>query len=142
MVSGVVWRHTLRYWSKRVPVGIYVLEGGEKMKEREFYVLNYDFNGKKIEAFNIFCNVKLLDGIDRLLEEYISFDDFCEKLDSLLRYCFWSKREYEISVADAFEEDLSKYEKIDVYRQVAPNLKLIANLIIDYHNENLGEKNN
>ena len=112
------------------------------MKEREFYVLNYDFNGKKIEAFNIFCNVKLLDGIDRLLVEYISIDDFCEKLDSLLRYCFWSKREYEISVADAFEEDLSKYEKIDVYRQVAPNLKLIANLIIDYHNENLGEKNN
>lgn len=132
----------MRYWSKRVPVGIYVLEGGQRMKEREFYVLNYDFNGKKIEAFNIFCNVKLLDGIDKLLEEYISFDDFCEKLDSLLRYCFWSKREYEISVADAFEEDLSKYEKIDVYRQVAPNLKLIANLIIDYHNENLGEKNN
>jgi len=102
--------------------------------KREFYVLNYDFNGKKVENYNIFNNSRLLEGIDRLFEEYITFEDFCEKLDSLLRYCFWSKREYEISVSDAFEEDLSKYEKIDVYRQVAPNVKIIAKIALDYKN--------
>ena len=101
---------------------------------REFYVLNYDFNGKKVENFNIFRNSRLIDGIDKLLDNFVSFDSFCEELDSLLRYCFWSKREYEISVADAFEEDLSKYEKIDVYRQVAPNVKIIAKIAIDYKN--------
>ena len=108
----------------------------------EWYVLNYDFNKKQIIKFNIFNNIKFYSGVKELLESYTDIDDFVSGLTSLLRYCFWCKREYEISVADAFEEDLSKYEKIDVYRQVAPNLKLIANLIIDYHNENLGEKNN
>jgi len=102
--------------------------------KREFYVLNYDFNDKRVVNYNIFNNSRLSEGVDHLLEEYITFNDFCEKLDSLLRYCFWSKREYEISVSDAFEQDLNKYEKIDVYRQVAPNVENIAKIAIDYKN--------
>ena len=105
------------------------------MRKREFWVLNYDFNNKKVVNYNIFTNGRFVDGVADLLNEYITFEDFCDKLDRLLRYCFWSKREYEISVGDAFEEDLNKYEKIDVYRQVSANLDALAHLIIDYYNE-------
>jgi hypothetical protein len=52
------------------------------------------------------------------------------EIDSLAKYCFWSKREYEISVGDAFDENLDNYEKIDVYRQVAMNISIITDYVI------------
>lgn len=100
----------------------------------EWYVLNYDFNGKKVEDFNIFRNIKLLRFLDEARENFITFDKFVEDLDREFRYCFWSKAEYEIMVGDLFEQDLDKYEKIDVYRQLKPNVKTIAKYIVDYWN--------
>ena len=99
--------------------------------ELEWFVLNYDFNRKKIENYNIFRNFYFIENIKKLLEEHLTFEDFIIQLDKKLRYSFWSKREYEISVGDAFEENLNKDEKIDVYSQVKPNIKILAKYIID-----------
>ena len=99
--------------------------------ELEWFVLNYDFNRKKIENYNIFRNFYFIENVKKLLEEHLTFEDFIIQLDKKLRYSFWSKREYEISVGDAFEENLNKYEKIDVYSQVKPNIKILAKCIID-----------
>lgn len=107
------------------------------MENLEWYVLNYDFNRKKVENFNIFRSCRFVDGVKELLDNYITFDDFIEKLEKQLQYSFWSKREYEISVSDAFETDLDKYEKIDIYFQVKPNVKILAKYIIDNYNEGL-----
>lgn len=107
------------------------------MENLKWYVLNYDFNGKKVENFNIFRSVRFVEGVQDLLEHYITFEDFVEKLESELRYAFWSKREYEILVSDAFETDLNKYEKIDVYSQVKPNVRILAKYIIDNYNDRL-----
>ena len=68
----------------------------------EWYVLNYNFNERKIELFNIFRSVRFTRGVKVLLENYITFDDFVEKLKNEIKYSFWSKREYEISVVDEF----------------------------------------
>lgn len=103
----------------------------------EWYTLNYDFNAKKIYNYNIFNNAKFIRGVDELLSNFITFDDFLEKLEREVKYCFWSKREYEISVGDAFEEDINKYTKIDVAYQILPNIKALAKYIIEFHNENL-----
>ena len=103
--------------------------------KREFYVLNYSFNDKKVVNYNIFNNSKLCDGIDNLLNNFVTYKDFVEQLDRLLRYCFWCKAEYEIMVGDLFEQDADRLEKIDIYRQVAPNVEVIAKIAIDYHNE-------
>ena len=99
--------------------------------ELEWFVLNYDFNRRKIENYNIFRNFYFIENVKKLLEEHLTFEDFIIQLDKKLRYSFWSKREYEISVGDAFEENLNKYEKIDVYSQVKPNIKILAKYIID-----------
>ena len=101
------------------------------MKVMEWYVLNYDFNKKQIIKFNIFNNVKFDSGVKELLEDYTDIDDLVLGLTSLLRYCFWCRREYEISVGDAFETDLDRYVKLDVFEQVMPNVKALAHYIID-----------
>lgn len=101
----------------------------------EWYVLNYDFNKKQIIKFNIFNNIKFYSGVKELLENYTDIDDFVSGLTSLLRYCFWCKREYEISVGDAFENDLDKYVKLDIFEQVIPNVKVLAYYIINYQYE-------
>lgn len=97
------------------------------MKQKlEWYVLNYDFNKQKIEYYNIFNHTYLLESLQKILNNYTNFNDYIEQLDKLLRYCFWSKREYEISVGDAFETDLTKFKKIDVYFQLKPNIELLG----------------
>lgn len=102
----------------------------------EWYVLNYNFNEKKVETFNIFRNARFSEAVQELLDNYITFDDFVEKLKNEVKYSFWSKREYEISVGDAFcrEEELEKW---DISMQVLPNIKILAKYIIDFYN---GEK--
>lgn len=102
-------------------------------KDLEWYVLNYDFNKKQVENFNIFRSSRFLDCLKETLEHFKNTNDykmFKEELKTDLMYSFWSKREYEISVGDAFEEDLSKYEKIDIYDQVLPNLDNLAMYLI------------
>lgn len=106
----------------------------------EWYVLNYNFNSKKIEPINIFNYGNFLKDIKEIYKKYIErkedIEFFENKINSELLYYFWSKREYEISVGDLFEKDLEKYEKIDVYYQVKMNFKafieyLLNNISID-----------
>ena len=91
----------------------------------EWYVLNYDFNNKKVVTYNIFRNIKFVEGIKELLANFYNFKDFKEKLIKEIKYCFWSKREYEISVGDAFckEDDLEKW---DISMQLIPNIDALA----------------
>lgn len=107
----------------------------------EWYVLNYDFNAEKIGCFNIFNSSKFCDGIAEMRKtEWLSIDAFFERLDRVLSYCFQGKREYEISVGDAFETDCEKLRKIDVYSQVKPNIERLARyILVEWANENVGE---
>lgn len=101
----------------------------------EWYVLNYNFNLKKIEPINIFNYGNLLEEIKEIYKEYIERKEdikfFENKINSELLYYFWSKREYEISVGDLFEKDLEKYEKIDVYYQVKMNFKVFIEYLLN-----------
>jgi len=63
------------------------------------------------------------------------FEAFCEELRSLIMWQEWSRVEYEISVGDAFEEDISKYKKIDCYWQCEKNIPIIAREIIHQYKE-------
>ena len=108
----------------------------KRVKELEYYVKNYNFNKKQLEDFNIFQNSKFIEGVEEALTLYYDnecsfYEQFKKDIQKELQYCFWSKREYEIFVGDAFEEDISKYTKIDVYSQVLPNLDILCNYIIN-----------
>lgn len=116
--------------------------------EFEFYVLNYDFNKKKVVNFNIFNNYLVHDWTLKEVKKYVrspknykyvsysnnetiyGFEGFCESLRSIIMWQEWSRVEYEISVGDAFEDDCSKLEKWDCYEQCAPNIEIIAREVI------------
>lgn len=102
----------------------------------KWFVLNYDFNRKEVVDYNVFNNSKFSNGVSELTEKYDgNFKEFALNLNSLAKYCFWSKREYEISVGDLFEQDINAYEKIDVYRQVEKNIEVLAHYILSESNK-------
>ena len=128
----------------------------------EFYVLNYDFNKRKVVNYNIFNNIRVQEWTEKEVRKYLrapkkykhivqyenkflgreeiaiyGFDALVEEIDSIIKWCEWSKREYEISVGDAFETDINKLEKWDTYSQAHPNAEIIAHTVIRQYKEQL-----
>ena len=128
----------------------------------EYYVLNYDFNKKKVIYYNIFNNINVQEYTEKEVGKYLrspkkykhivqhkndflgreeiviyGFDALVKEIDSIIKWCEWSKREYEISVGDAFETDINKLEKWDTYSQAHPNAEIIAYTVIRQYKEQL-----
>ena len=128
----------------------------------EFYVLNYDTNKKKVINYNIFNNINVQEWTEKEVRKYLrapkkykhivqyeneflgrkeiaiyGFDALVKEIDSIIKWCEWSKREYEISVGDAFETDINKLEKWDTYSQAHPNAEIIAYTVIRQYKEQL-----
>ena len=124
----------------------------------KFYVLNYDFNGKRVENFNIFNNILLNKETEKIVKKYLrspknfkyndyfnkqvlfGFEGFCKELERLIMWQEWGRREYEISVGDAFEDNLEELEKWDCYMQCKPNIEIIAREVIWQYKQYLKEK--
>ena len=128
----------------------------------EFYVLNYNFNKRKIEMFNIFKNILVQEHTEKAVKKYLQspkkysytpfdknedplygFDALVKEIDSIIRWQEWSRFEYECSAGYAFEIDCSKLEKIDCYYQAHANIKTITHEVIRQYKEQLKmSKNN
>ena len=128
----------------------------------EYYVLNYDSNGHKVEMFNIFRNIHLQEETEKEVRKYLrspskyyyqkydfntkeyyhiyGFDGLCETIKFLIMWQEWARREYEISVGDAFEKDLNNFEKWDCYQQCLPNIPMITREVIWQYKQQLKEK--
>lgn len=120
--------------------------------ELKFYVLNYDWNANKVVNYNIFNNINVYESTVREAKKYLrnpskykryisglggeesyylyGKEAFVDELRSIVSWQEWSRREYEISVGDAFETDLNKFEKWDCYRQFEPNKELVADYVL------------
>lgn len=126
----------------------------------EFYVLNWDFNKKKIVNFNIFWNIRVYENTFKEVKKYVrspktycykhfvneqevyGFDAFCESLRSIIFWQEWGRCEYEICVGDHTSDDISHYEKWDCYMQAEPNIEIIAREVIYQYKQWLKEKAN
>ena len=132
----------------------------------EFYVLNYDFNKKKVINYNIFNNINVQEWTEKAVRKYLrapkkfkhivqyenkllgreeialyGFDALVEEIDRTIAWQERGRREYECSVGDAFTTDCNKLEKIDCYYQSKPNMKIIAREVIFQYKKQLKEKN-
>ena len=114
----------------------------------EYYVLNYDTNKKKVIPYNIFRNINVQECTEREIRKYIrspknytyksfdgkekiyGFDALVKEIDHIIKWQEWSRREYEVSVGDAFETDCKKLEKWDCYGQAKPNIEMITREVI------------
>ncbi len=138
----------------------YVLRGGSgisdyiwKVKEVsniqfKFYVLNYNFNKRKVEMFNIFNNIRVQEYTEKTVRKYLrspknftytsyfdkeevrGFDAFVKELDSIIAWQERGRCEYEMCVGYTFEDDCNKLEKWDCYQQCTPNMEMIAREVI------------
>ena len=119
----------------------------------EYYVLNYDCNAKKIVPFNIFRNIHVQEWTEKAVRKYLhspknftyksfdgkeilhGFDALVREIDGIVKLEEWSRREYEVSIGDAFETDCEKLEKWDCYGQAKPNMKMITYEVIRQYKE-------
>ena len=131
----------------------------------EFYVLNYDFNKKKVVNYNIFNNIRVQEWTEKEVRKYLrapkkykhivqyenkflgreeiaiyGFDAFVKELDRTIAWQERGRRQYEVSVADAFESDVNKLEKWDCYMQAKPNMEIIAREVIRAYKQHRKEE--
>jgi len=100
----------------------------------KFYVLRYDWNNNKVIRYNIFDNVRVYEETIKTIKRYdnneMSFDDFVEELKGIVAWQEAYRREYEVSIGDAFEENVNKLEKWDCYMQFELNARMFAEWLI------------
>lgn len=123
----------------------------------EYYVLNYNPNTNKIEPFNIFRNCYVQEYTEKAIKKYLrspknykyerygedtlyGFEGLCKEIEKTIQWQEWSRREYEISVGDAFEKDCNKLEKWDCYMQTKSNIPMIARECIYQYKEQRKEQ--
>ena len=122
----------------------------------EFYVLNYDFNRRKVEMFNIFNNILVQEHTEKAVRKYLrspknfvyksshkdieptyGFDALVKEIDGIIKWQEWSRSQYECSCGYAFETDCSKLEKIDCYYQAHANVEIITHAVLRQYKEQL-----
>lgn len=121
----------------------------------EYYVLNYDCNGHKIVPFNIFRNILVQEETEKAVRKYLrspknftyksfdgkeilyGFDAFVKELDGIIAWQEKFRRQYEVSVGDAFETDCKKLEKWDCYGQAHMNMEMIAYEVIRQYKQHV-----
>ena len=112
----------------------------------EFYVLNYDINAKKVYMHNIFRNICVYEATVKEVKKHLRnkkkypYEEFKKELLNIISWQERGRREYEISVADAFETDVNKFEKWDCALQAEPNIEFIADMVIKRYKEYLKKK--
>ena len=94
----------------------------------EWYVLDWSTNEKKIKPYNILHNLE--ENIAREVRAKRIYDKSIlkEYLKTEFMHHYWSKSEFEIVVGSLFSEYPKEFEKIDIWKQIEPNL----NNIVDY----------
>ena len=92
----------------------------------EWYVLRWDFNTKKVINYNI-LQWRKEDIVNEVRRKSIYNKSILrEYLKTTFMYDYWSKTECEFYISDLHGDD---YEKIDIWRQIEPNLDLIVEYV-------------
>lgn len=93
----------------------------------EWNVFVYNYNAKRIEAFNVFSHYGFLkDCFKAYNDSDGDLNEFQKSIKQSLMYYFWSKFEYEIVISQFTSGDPVK-KKIDVFEQVMLNYDVFVN---------------
>lgn len=101
-----------------------------KKKELKFYAMVYNWNSHKIEHTNV-IRKDILTPLEKMIKKKATRTELKCRLESLLKYYYWSRAEYEIMAGDLFCNP-DELEKIDVWFQLEPNIDLILDIILEY----------
>lgn len=101
---------------------------------KPFYVINFEFNSKKIEKYDVMpylvdCYNKVK-GTKKCPKTFEEFKSFIEG-ESMYRY--WSRCEYEIILSDWPNQNVAR--KIDVHYQIMMNIDIVTDILMDNVNK-------
>ena len=95
----------------------------------EWNVYTYNFNARRVEAYNVFNHSGFLDDCKKALKKYgEDKEQFIEQVRRSLMYYYWSKCEWEIVISDFPPHPDFPDEKVDIYDQI----RLNWNVFVDY----------
>ncbi len=107
-------------------------------EKRKFNVLTWDFNGDKIEHYDVlpYLRNRLEERIEKNGNNYDehftvpkSFNDFKKFVENESLYQFWSRCEYEM-IVHGWPARKNDY-KIDVHEQIMMNIDVISGILFD-----------
>lgn len=103
-----------------------------KTVELEFYAFYWDWNSQELNRTNVLSS-ELKEEIYKKIKngKIQNRQDLYNCVDSYLMWRYWCKAEYEVMIGDLFEKDFSKYQKVDIYYQLKPNINIIVDYIIN-----------
>lgn len=104
-----------------------------KNVDLKWYVLRWDSNSKKVINYNILEWRKEDIAKEVRSGRVYNKSILREYLKTTFMYDYWSKTECEFFISDLHGDE---YEKIDIWRQIEPNL----DLIVDYVNAKMDLK--
>lgn len=82
-------------------------------------------------TYNVFDHYKFSLELYRLKKKKLERKEFEEELGRILRYCFWSKCEYELQLFPWPSSDKDSGFKIDVWNQIEANWQRFADYVWD-----------
>lgn len=105
----------------------------------KFYAFYHEFNGTELKPYNVITERLIEDLIKVVGKKYYDIDankydildsrsKFIKRLRSELMYRYWGKCEWEFVCSNWSGKEFE--QKIDVWYQLAPNIEVIADLII------------
>lgn len=103
-----------------------------------WYVFYEDFNARKIIITNIFKHSSFIEDIKKAINKYnktLNEKEFWEKIDSSLRYYYWSKAEAETVVISLIHPEKCEDMKIDIYDQIKMNWDAFREYLWNHKNE-------
>ena len=94
----------------------------------KYYAIKWSFNEDKAEYINI---MKYLDSVafSEAVEKYntvSTYEELYRWLSRELKYMFMSKSEHEMNISGLFGDNT---EKIDIWTQIAPNMRTIVDMV-------------
>jgi len=99
-------------------------------KELVWNVFVDDFNGRKIQVYNIFHHGGFYADVKKYAKKYKDDrEKFEEEIKRSLMYYYWSKCEWEIILSGWPPKDDFDEEKVDVYDQVMLNWEIFINYL-------------
>lgn len=100
------------------------------MREMHWRVFVEDFNGKRIEEYDIFNHGSFVEDVRKAYRKHrTDFDAFAERVRGLLFYYFNSKCQWEVIVSAWPPSERVPERKIDVYEQVMLNWDVFTDYV-------------
>ena len=97
----------------------------------EWNVIIEDINRKEITTYNVFNHERFTIDIKGILKSKPEKQEFIDSLNSLARYYFWSRCEWEIIITCWPENKNFNDKKFDVYEQLRLNWDKFCDYIWD-----------